>query len=535
MRVSAASSEPAHEPAGQGFSQFLHSWRYFLWLLSGILVVTLFFAEENWRGQWAWSRYKQQKAARGERLEISASLPPRVPDDQNFAMTPFLEPLFDFIPGTQKWPGKNPVDSINRFATNYDAASREMNAKKAARFNSWVKARTDLPAWYAAFLNSTNKPGKQDTGVRATRFAVPEAAAGILVGVSEADPVFEELRIAAKLPCCRFNLHYEEQDPAGILLPHLAVLKHLCQVLELRACAELALNQTDQASQDVKLMLYLTDACRNEPFVVSQLVRMAMLTLALQPIAEGIQQWSDADLQALQESCAHFDFCADTRRVLSAERVWSSAIIDYVRRSPDKLNLLAGFSGARQPGFGLGAALMGVAPNGWFDFEQLNCCVMVDECVLPVIEQTNRLISPRLTRLANQRIAALTGHSLAGLYFRHLFFSKLLLPSIARTAQKAALAQAGADCAVIACALERYRRKHGQFPESLGALEPQFVEKLPHDVINGEPLKYCRPSNGEYILYSVGWNETDDGGVTIEAESGEDNPLAHGDWVWRLP
>ena len=69
------------------------------------------------------------------------------------------------------------------------------------------------------------------------------------------------------------------------------------------------------------------------------------------------------------------------------------------------------------------------------------------------------------------------------------------------------------DLARTAIALERYRLAHGEFPESLDALAPQFIAKVPHDVIGGQPLKYRRTADGQFVLYSVGWNETDDGGV----------------------
>ena len=68
------------------------------------------------------------------------------------------------------------------------------------------------------------------------------------------------------------------------------------------------------------------------------------------------------------------------------------------------------------------------------------------------------------------------------------------------------------DLARVAIALERYRLAHGEYPESLDALAPQFIAKLPHDIINGQPLHYRRTADGQFVLYSVGWNETDDGG-----------------------
>ncbi len=528
------------KPTGAGLSELLHSWRYFFWLLGLVLVVGLFYAEENWRGQWAWNRYKRAMAERGQPLELSAVVPPKVPDDQNFTMTPILAPLFDFVAGTP--PGSSPLNSIGLFASNYDTASRGLNAAAAVRSNSWVTARTDLPAWYAAFLNSTNKAAKQKAGLTAANFTVHEAATGVLTQLLEAEPVFDELQAASKLPASRFNIHYNDENSAAILLPHLAIVKRLTQVLALRASAELALGQTDQAFEDTKLLLRLTDACKDEPFLISQLVRIAQFGLALQPVAEGMNQWSEPQLSSLQAQFARFDFCADARRTLSADRYWGSAMIECVRRSRDKLNMLGSISRGQQSGFELGAVLMSAAPPGWFDFEKLNYSRMADECLVPTIDLTARQVSPRLSHAADERVAKLTKRSSAGLYFHHLFFCSLLVPDNSMTgeptfkvAQRAAFAQTAVDCALIACALERFRREHGQFPDSLGALQPQFIPQLPHDIINGEPLKYHRTETGQYVLYSVGWNESDDRGVVGVVKVEEGNSLAQGDWVWRLP
>ena len=70
------------------------------------------------------------------------------------------------------------------------------------------------------------------------------------------------------------------------------------------------------------------------------------------------------------------------------------------------------------------------------------------------------------------------------------------------------------------------------FPTSLDALAPQFIAKLPHDVINGQPLHYRRTSDGQFVLYSVGWNEVDDGGHGRVHKSGSVDDK-QGDWVWR--
>jgi len=42
---------------------------------------------------------------------------------------------------------------------------------------------------------------------------------------------------------------------------------------------------------------------------------------------------------------------------------------------------------------------------------------------------------------------------------------------------------------------------------------PEFISQVPHDVINGQPLHYRCTPDGQYVLYSVGWDATDDEGV----------------------
>ena len=108
----------------------------------------------------------------------------------------------------------------------------------------------------------------------------------------------------------------------------------------------------------------------------------------------------------------------------------------------------------------------------------------------------------------------------------------MMLPALTNTVKKYTYAQSSVDLARVACALERYRLAHGEFPESLDALSPLFLEKVPHDIISGQPLHYRRTSEGKFLLYSVGWNETDDGGTVVLNKTGRLVDTAQGDWVW---
>ncbi len=95
-----------------------------------------------------------------------------------------------------------------------------------------------------------------------------------------------------------------------------------------------------------------------------------------------------------------------------------------------------------------------------------------------------------------------------------------------RATQTMASRQSLVRQALLACALERYRLAEGAYPDRLDALVPKYLATLPSDILSGATLKYRRNDQGGFLLYSVGWNERDDGGIP-------GNTAADGDWVWR--
>ncbi len=111
-----------------------------------------------------------------------------------------------------------------------------------------------------------------------------------------------------------------------------------------------------------------------------------------------------------------------------------------------------------------------------------------------------------------------------------------LIPGLDGAGRKFAFAQGSADLARVAIALERYRLENGAYPTALLALEPHFLKPLPHDVIGGQPLHYRLNNHHQFMLYSIGWNKVDDGGVIALAKPpAHRQDLSQGDWVWSYP
>jgi hypothetical protein len=320
--------------------------------------------------------------------------------------------------------------------------------------------------------------------------------------------------------------------------------------LQLRAIAELQNNQPEKALDDVKLALQLTDKIHTEPFLISHLVRIAMLQITLQPVYEGLAEhkWSDAQLVMLDAELAKLDFLADYKLSMRGEMGLHGGIIEYLRRQPEQFMNLStdNYTGKVLP---FPARIVWqLIPGSFFYQNRLNCARMMVEFYIPLADVNQQTISPTAARHADEVLSAETKKTTP-----YNILEKMLLPALGSCVKKFAYAQSSTDLARTAIALERYRLAHGEFPESLDVLAPQFIEKVPHDIIGGQPsqgsgsasqpLHYRRTADGQFVLYSVGWNEKDDGGVVETKVVGVTDrksrtpiwDINQGDWVWRYP
>ena len=533
--------------------------RLFAWLLRrrylvlGCLVtlVALFYAVEDWRGRRAWQTFKQAREAKGERFDLTSFIPPPVPDDQNFFNTPLWNDLhFVKTNGRVVWSDTNWGNHV----------IFEIYGPKVSHAPSpgnWAKAQhVDLGAWQAFYRGSSNElsaaagldQGAQQAFMR--RYGLGEApssqptnyfpvakepqtpAADVLLALSRFETNRELLIASSTRPYGRFWANYA--DGPGTLLPHLSRVKACCQYLSLHADAALKAGDRETAVADLKAVFRLLDSIRREPILISQLVRIACLQLALQPVWEGLagHQWTEAELSGIEGELGKLDFLTDYELAMRGERteceLWA---VDYVRK--EGLNGLEQIfdydqgSSTFDLGRSLGMALLRLVPSGWFDQNKVSLCRLHEDYLLPVVDLQRRVVSPAAAARARSLLEKLRPRPYDA-------FSSMLVPALAGSGEKFAYAQTSADLARVACALERYRLANGQPPETLDALAPKYVEKLPHDLINGRPLKYRRTEDGRFGLYSVGWNETDDDGKVELTKSGNAD-INKGDWVWRCP
>jgi hypothetical protein len=481
-----------------------------------ITLVAIFYAEEDLRGKWAWEKYKREIESTGERLDIASVIPPPVPDDQNFAMTPLLRPIMEFVRGSNgvRWLDTNALAHVQ--AIQYDSQPKGRTNKFSLGGTLDKGTFIDLESCRAFYSGNTNYPQPVTPGT---------AAADILVALGKFDADFKQLHEAARTrPQSRFPIEYTYEHPFAILLPHLATVKKLCSVLGLSAVAKLDAGNIDGAFSDLKLGMRLSDSIRDEPLLIDDLVRIGTLMLNLQTLREGLARhsWSDDQLQQIENYLGSLNLLAEGKNAMRGERNYSIQTLDDYRRAgwkarPDELFE----SGGSSP-------LISFLPAGWYHQNMRTLAWLQQSFTLAAVNPEQHRVYPETIEKADQYLKqeSTTPYN---------FFSKLLFPGATACTKKNARAQAFTDSARAACALERYRIANGRLPDSLAALTPQFIGKMPNDVIDGQPLRYHTLAAGGYVVYSIGWNQKDDGGVPGLKEYSTSVNIAKGDWVWQMP
>jgi hypothetical protein len=470
-------------------------------------LVAILYAEEDWRGKRAWENYKREWEAKGEKLDWQAFVPPSVPNDQNF----FTAPIFTNI--------QNHKIAMTPYGDDGGPDMRQSASQSGYAINRmWM---TDLQAYQNYYRHQTNTDMTKRFPVSPQ---IQTPAGDVLFALSKFASAVEELRQASQRPYSNVPLNYEDEfNTGGTLLPYLAALKRCAQLLQLRADAELVDGQSAMALDDVKLLLRLNDSLRSSPFVVSHLVRMAIMSLMFQPVWEGLAEhkWSDEQLVALDAELTKQDFLADYEFAMRGERAFAIASFENQRRTRELIS-------ATDSGY-VTNKWFPLMPSAYFYQNELAFARMNQQWILPLVDTNSRIVLPEAMRRVDATVHEEMKH-----YSLYKVQALMVVPALDAAAKRFASAQASIDLARVACALERYRLAHGEYPEMLDSLAPQFIGKLPLDIINGQPLHYRRNSDGNFILYSVGWNETDDGG-TVAFLKGGSVDREKGDWVWQYP
>lgn len=359
----------------------------------------------------------------------------------------------------------------------------------------------------------------------------------------------EALRDALRKPAFNGNLDYSLGFK--LLLPHLTEFKKGAQLMNTAALADLRAGSIEDALINLQAACEMDRVLKDEPLLISQLVRIAMDTITLNTVWQFLnsREWSDGELIQMQTMLPPPARAAAMAKSLEMERALALHGLEEVRRGEMDM---ADLEWLDQPGFGprdasdfFGQVLqrpgviltIPIARPVWkFAF--------FDESVAHYLGTAQQMIeSARKSVVSNSQrsydfvmLNVDEDVSLTNERIRH-WFTYMILPALEKSLFRSFRLETQQSLTSAAIALQRYRFKHGKYPTTLTELLPEFLPGVPLDYMNGQPLRYLLKEDGNFVLYSVGDDGVDDGGDPRPSEAKKKMvSLFDGrDYVWPEP
>jgi hypothetical protein len=336
---------------------------------------------------------------------------------------------------------------------------------------------------------------------------------------------FDQIREALKRPYAQMPGDY--RNPVSMPIPNFVAVRLLVQMQAQRAQCYLLLDQPESALRELTLIHGLCGVLEAKPTgkpmtLVAAMIHVAVSGLYVDVVRDGLRLklWREPQLAAIQSQLQQVDLPPLVAESCAEERAASCRIFETATGSQFASLFSTGpaptslWTKLKDPTF----LFLNFAPRGLV-YQNMCSVASLEDKAAASLDRSRQLVVPHEFERAAADVDAAFGH-----FSPTTFLASMALPNYRRAWQTAALNQTRANQALIACGLERYRLANGRYPETLADLRPKFVDALPRDILNGQPLHYCLKAEGNYLLYSVGWNERDEGGVPGERDQG--------DWVW---
>jgi hypothetical protein len=548
------------EATPSSITRFSRGLRRVLIALAGLItLVVVFYTVENWRGKRAWESYKQEMQAKGRLTDWKAFVPPPVADESNIFKAPKMAGWFvgkgtsalntnlDVVQHTpmgnvvvaEFTVVSNNVSSGNDTVIYHLENSGEMsNAVKQVHAACGPSARScTIGAFFGSPLDQI-KPTRiaiqadravgvadlekifgpesggsasriEATGPDSFRLVVTNAmnAADFLAATESINADFDIIRAGLKRPFVRMDDDYEQLFE--IPIPRFVTIRSTVQMLAKRAQCHMLVGEPEKALQEVTLMNDMRRLLDARPMtLVSAMINVAVVGLYADTVADGLrlQVWRESDLAVLQQQFEKVSLLRPVSDSIDSERVGVSHLFETLK--PGKMTDIFG---------GVKSRFLILMPRGWMYQNMVFGGRWMDQFE-DAIESNRNHILPERFKTVMRGFEAEVKHKTP-----YKILAMVGIPNFTRAFQTMGKNQTLADVTYLACALERYRMANGQYPDALDKLVPQFAQKIPLDIIKGQPLHYRCADGKQFSLYSVGWNEADDGGN------------AELDWVWQYP
>ena len=299
------------------------------------------------------------------------------------------------------------------------------------------------------------------------------------------------------------------EDGIAMELPHLAPMRDLAGMLSASAQVHARSGDIEMATAEILAIMELADTLEDEPIVISQLVRWAMYRVAIDSVERSFAPGEYPDSYAEQVALrAAQGLGRDAlRAAFETERYMMT---DYISQSDAQ-----GWAN-HEDIFGDNSFVTRTARwvydspvmQPWRDMD----AIAYSEIITRHMET---LDVPYYEAIPSQESIEEDFEDLSMFHIG----TRATAQAIGGIVRGQARLEAQIDLLTIGLAVENYQQETGSYPETLADLP--MAQRI--DPYSGEPYRYSVTAGG-FLLYSVGTNLADDGGL---------HEFNTGDIVWR--
>lgn len=377
-----------------------------------------------------------------------------------------------------------------------------------------------------------------------------------LVPGSQLEPAFiqqmrvERDRLAAALDVARRLEDYPEgrfaiaytRDMASTKFDDLIAARQVSGLLRLDAVLRAEDGEADDALACSRSIFNAARSIGDEPTLIAQRVRLGCRSIAIQCIARALAQGqpSEAALLRTQRLLEHDLSVPILLIAAEGERAYSHRVMEVLATGDRTM-----------------AVLVEQHPDEKLRGSATELLHKVKSCK---IHAGILRLSTDMIRIARRPMSEWA--SLAEQWEKRQDKSLVAIREDVKhfrtTLQAVLREQALLTCAVTALAMERYRLRHGCWPSTLAALQPEFLAETLADPYNGQPLRYWPsepgtwrvegpaevpynerpvryfPSTDNVLIYTVGLKGVDHGGY-IDLRTPHPPEANFGFRLWDVP
>ncbi|MHB0998897.1 MAG: hypothetical protein ACYC27_06590 [Armatimonadota bacterium] len=320
-------------------------------------------------------------------------------------------------------------------------------------------------------------------------------------------PMIEE---ATSKPDCSF-LYTWTDDPFQEI-KYSKSIRFLHRMLSTVAILDLKRGRIDDALHNTGLAFKVSESMSQEPSVIEQLERLSMNAISTSILSQIVKNKdiNETDLRHLYDILSKIDLKLGLRIAIEGET--AVGVTAY-----DNINIIW----TSKPAHGVNAFIIlperrKIYKDELYFLRYMNICR--DESLLPYRE------------LKGKNVKMPTAP-------KHKFMSDTLIPVFGEIWWKRDHGIADISGSRILMALKAYRFRYGAYPSSLNELRGTLGWTIPDDPFSGKDFVYNTKGKG-FVLYSLGPNLKDDGGVPYSRKLNPNGTASHSslayDIIWDM-